>query len=87
MEDKLFTLKSLSSHTPALLSSIISWIASVQMNLAMTLILPSLEGGENIVAPTHPPSPNGEGVVCHSEPTGERIQLMIADGGQEGKRI
>ena len=23
---------------------------------------------------------------CHSEPTGERIQLMIADGGQDVRR-
>ena len=40
----------------------------------------------SINPPSPQPSPIGEGVVCHSEPSGERIQLMIADGGQEGRR-
>ncbi len=46
-EGKLFTLKSLSSNPPTLLSS---------------------------KQPSPQPSPIGEGVICHSEPLGERIQ-------------
>ena len=51
-EGKPFTLNSLSSNPPALLSS------------------------DNHPSPQ--PSPTGEGVFRHSEPTGERIQLIIA---------
>ena len=36
--------------------------------------------------PSPQPSPTGEGVVCHSEPSAERIQLMMAGGGQKGRR-
>ena len=59
LEGKPFTLKSLSSNPPTLLSS------------------------DNHPSPQ--PSPTGEGVFRHSEPTGERIQLIVAYGCQEGR--
>ena len=74
LEGKLFTLKSLSSNPPTLLSS---------DNHPSPLPSPTGEG-----AICHPELVSGsqETIACHSEPAGERIQPIIADGGQEVRK-